>query len=126
MQGGVNVGQVWDVGVVQLFQHALADHAGDHIIRGNDDVKAGAVVLQHAVHGLIAVVGVVDHLNTGLRLKVRKNGFVDIDAPVKDVYHLGIGGGASARAAGQGQAGQQNHGRKKSKHSFQGLPNLLS
>ena len=80
----LDVVQVRDVGKVKLLQHSLRDHTGDHIVRGDDDIVAGAAGFQLGVHRFVGIVVGVDHLNAGDLLK----GLVDIQRTVGAVGNI--------------------------------------
>ena len=100
---------------VQRLQHILFDHTGNHIIGRNDHIIACALVLQDAVHGLVALEGIVHDLDTGLGGEVIQHRLVNVDAPVVDVDHALISGagifgvaGVAAAAAGQQTQGESS------------------
>ena len=63
------------------MQHPLGDHAGDHIIRGDNDIIDGAACLQLGVHRFIGIVIGIDDPDAGDLLK----GLVDIQSAIGTV-----------------------------------------
>ena len=88
---------------VERAEHVLADHAGYHVVRGDDDVVADAALGETGVEGLVALIGVVYDVYLGIGLfKLGDDVYIvvaavgDVDAPVVDV-ELGFCLAAAAR-----------------------------
>ena len=107
LQLRIHVGEVGNVVEVQGLQLVLIDEAGDHVVGGDDHVVVGAVAVQHGIHGLVALEGLVVDLDAGLFLKVLQDGHVDVLAPVVDVYLTGRAAASAAAQAGRRHSGAQ-------------------
>ena len=79
-----DVGIVRDIGKIQLRQQILLDHLADHIVRGDDDIVAGAAGFQLGVHRFIGIVIGIDDPDAGDLLK----GLVDIQRTVGAVGNI--------------------------------------
>src|SRR5699024_1427433 len=101
----VDLLKVGDLAVIQGLEHILLDELRDHIVRGDDDVVAGAAGLQRGVELLVAGRGPVVDLNAGLRLEVLDKTFVDILAPAAYVQYPLAPVAAVAAAGFAGAAG---------------------
>ena len=73
--------------VVQLRQHILLNQAGDHIVRGDDNVEVRAAHLDQGVQGLVALRRLIVHPDAGLLLELGDQVLVDILAPGAYVHH---------------------------------------
>ena len=89
-EGLIHVLVVGNVVEIERLKHVLFNEAADHIVRGDDDVVAGAAGFELGVEALVAVVGEVVHMNAGGLLEGRDHiqgavGAVgDILSPVVD------------------------------------------
>ena len=128
-EGLTDVFVVGDIVEVQLEQHILLEHAGDHVVGGDDHVEADSAAGELGVHVFVAgISGVVDldlllvgflipllKLADGIEGILRAVG--DIFAPVVDIERQGLGASASA-AAGEEYGAQQHCGKRESNGSF--------
>ena len=97
----VDLREIGDIAVIDLFKHALVDHSRDHIVGGDYDVIIDAALLEHGIELFVCLVYLVVDLDAGLFFEIIKDRFVDVFAPVIDIYDLL---GRAAAAAGQNQA----------------------
>ena len=88
----VNQRIIRDITEVQLLEHAFVNHAGNHVIRRDNDVVT--LALQAGVQSLIGLEGVVNNMDAGFVLKLLEQIGVDILPPVVNIDDLA--GGAAA------------------------------
>ena len=65
----IDVFEVGDIGHIHLLQHALCNHARDHIVRWNNNIIDRTAGFQLGIHGFIGIIVGVDHLDAGDLLK---------------------------------------------------------
>ena len=129
--------EVGNLGIVQGLEPVLLDELGDHVVRGDDDVRGDGALLEQGVELLVAGHGAVVDRDAGLVLELLDEGLVNVLAPaVHGDLPAAIGGGGvlpggSVRAGdepvvptigvhlfygagGQEQAGGQSAGQSQS------------
>src|SRR5699024_5324928 len=82
----VNLLIVGDQAVIQGLQPALFNKAGDHIVRGDDDIIADATLLQQGVEVLVGGNGVVIYLDACRLFKLLFQTGVNVLAPAAHIY----------------------------------------
>ena len=81
--------------IVELLIEAALDLAREERRGGEDDVVSGAADGELRFQCLIAVVGIVADLDSGLFLEVGDRGFADVVRPVVEVQFVGAAGSAA-------------------------------
>jgi hypothetical protein len=99
---GPHVGEVRQLGLVELLEDACLDLAGEERPGRHHDVIARTAREQLGLQHFIGVEDVIDDLDTGFLGEVLEDGIVDVVGPVVDVDHALLG----TRGAGR-----KKHGR---------------
>ena len=110
-------GKVGNLVVVQRLEHVLLDELGDHIVRGDDHIVAGAAQSERGVELLVAGRGLVVDFDPGRLLKLLDEALINIFTPAAHVDHPLFGTGAGAASQ---QAGGQGQGKNEGKCFFNG------
>jgi hypothetical protein len=106
VEHGIEVLQIRQLALVQLQVDAGLDLAGEEGGGGNHDVIAALPREHLRFQGLVAVEGVVVHLDAVFLLEIGDRVRADIIGPVVDVEDLLFGGCGIAESRQQDQPGQ--------------------
>jgi hypothetical protein len=118
----VEVVPVGQQALVERSVNSRFDLAAEEIAGGTDDVVAGIPGHHLGFQRLVRVIRVVDHLDTGARLKLRNGVLADVIGPVVDVQFLGLcrRGARGRRPLPAAEQGSECHGDREGRGTRHG------
>jgi hypothetical protein len=102
-----HVGQVWQLRLVKLLEHAGLDLPGQERARRHHHVVAGSAGEQLGLQDFVGIEDVVDDLDAGFLGEVLQDRLVDIIGPVVDVDGPLLGGRAEGQDGRKRGGGEQ-------------------
>lgn len=103
----IEVFQVGDFASVERLQQFRLDLAGSVILGRHHDVVTGFSGQQLRFQGVVGIIDIISHPDSGFGLEVLQHVRIDVIRPVIDIDHLALGedGQGAGKADGQSQAG---------------------